>query len=117
MRLRELALGPTAVGCALTAAALVRLWLQPRQPSAAPGRELMEHTVRSMSFLMLGIWLLAVAGPASAAGDPFEALGGQVIQEPAPSPALSLPDLTGRVVAIPEAFRGKVVLLGFFTTT
>jgi len=73
--------------------------------------------VRSISFLALGIWLLVVAGSVWAAGDPFEALGVQVIQEPAPSPALSLPDLTGRVVAIPEEFRGKVVLLGFFTTT
>jgi hypothetical protein len=77
----------------------------------------MEHTVRSISFLALGIWLLAAAQSIGAAGDPFDTLGAQAIPEPAPSPALSLPDLTGRVVAIPEAFRGKVVLLGFFTTT
>jgi len=73
--------------------------------------------VRSVSFLVLGMWLLAAAQPVGAAGDPFEALGSQAIPEPAPSPSLSLPDLTGRVVAIPEEFRGKVVLLGFFTTT
>ena len=77
----------------------------------------MGHTVRSVSFLALGIWLLAAAQPVGAAGDPFENLGSQAIPEPAPSPALSLPDLTGRVVAVPEEFRGKVVLLGFFTTT
>lgn len=77
----------------------------------------MAHMVRSMSSLALGIWLLAAAQPAGAAGDPFEALGVQAIPDPAPSPALSLPDLTGRVVAVPEEFRGKVVLLGFFTTT
>lgn len=73
--------------------------------------------MRSVSFLALGMWLLAAAQPVSAAGDPFEALGSQAIPEPAPSPSLSLPDLTGRVVAIPEEFRGKVMLLGFFTTT
>jgi len=77
----------------------------------------MEHTVRSVSFLALGTWLLLAAGSASGAGDPFTALSVQVIPEPAPSPTLSLPDLTGRVVAIPEEFRGMVVLLGFFTTT
>ena len=76
----------------------------------------MEHTVRSISVLALAIWL-AVAGPAWAAADPFGALGVQAIPDPAPSPPLSLPDLTGRVIAVPEAFRGQVVLLGFFTTT
>ena len=77
----------------------------------------MGHTVRSNWLLALGTWLLPVAGPISAAGDPFAALSVQAIPGPAPSPSLSLPDLTGRVVAIPEEFRGKVVLLGFFTTT
>lgn len=73
--------------------------------------------MRSVSFLALGMWLLAAGQPVAAAGDPFEALGAQAIGDPAPSPPLSLPDLTGRVVAIHEEFRGKVVLLGFFTTT
>jgi hypothetical protein len=77
----------------------------------------MKRSVRSVSFLALGTWFLLAAGSASGAGDPFTALSVQVIPEPAPSPTLSLPDLTGRVVAIPEEFRGNVVLLGFFTTT
>ena len=77
----------------------------------------MAHMLRSISFLAFAIWLLAATAPLGAAGDPFEALGAQAIPEPTPIPALSLPDLTGRVVAVPEAFRGKVVLLGFFTTT
>ena len=76
----------------------------------------MEHTVRSISLLALAIWL-AGAGPAWAAGDPFEALCVQAIPDSTPRPALSLPDLTGRVVTVPEAFRGKVIVLGFFTTT
>jgi hypothetical protein len=76
----------------------------------------MEHRVRRISLLAMAIWL-TVAGPAWAAGDPFEALRVQPIPNPTPSPPLSLPDLTGRVVAVPEEFRGQVILLGFFTTT
>lgn len=72
--------------------------------------------MRSISLLALAIWL-AGAGPTGAAGDSFETLGVQAIPSPAPSPPLSLPDLTGRVVAVPEALRGQVILLGFFTTT
>ena len=75
-----------------------------------------EHTLRSISLLALVMWL-AGAGPAGAAGDPFETFGVQAIPSPAPSPPLSLRDLTGRVVAVPDAFRGQVILLGFFTTT
>ena len=78
---------------------------------------MIERTARAVSFLILAVWFLLGAALASAAGDPFEAFAVQAVPEPAPSPMLSLPDLTGRVVAVPEEFRGKVVLLGFFTTT
>lgn len=73
-------------------------------------------TVRAISLLALAIWL-AVAGLGSAAGDQFAAMAVQTTPNPAPSPPLSLPDLAGRVVGVPEKFRGRVVVLGFFTTT
>jgi len=77
----------------------------------------MRASARSVYLVTLGLLFLATVGPVRGAGDPFETLGVQMIPEPAPSPALSLPDLAGRVVAIPDEFRGKVVLLGFFTST
>lgn len=78
---------------------------------------MIDRTARAVSVLALTVWLPLAAGLASAAGDPFRDFAVQAVPEPAPSPMLSLPDLTGRVVAVPEEFRGKVVLLGFFTTT
>lgn len=78
---------------------------------------MIERAARAVSVLALAIWLLLAANRTSTAGDPFEAFAVQAVPEPGPSPMLSLPDLTGRVVAVPEEFRGKVVLLGFFTTT
>ena len=60
------------------------------------------------------VW--GVASTESAA-DPFEALGVERPLEVKPSVALALPGLDGKVVRLPEEFKGKVVLLSFFTTT
>lgn len=48
--------------------------------------------------------------------DPFVTLGVQRPATPGPAPDLGLPSLEGRIIRIKD-FRGKVVLLGFFTTT
>ncbi len=50
-----------------------------------------------------------------AAGDPFEAMGVDRVGEPVPAPDLAFRTLDGREVRL-HALRGKVVLLGFFTT-
>lgn len=48
--------------------------------------------------------------------DPFVTLGVQRPATPGPAPDLELTSLEGRIIRITD-FRGKVVLLGFFTTT
>jgi len=66
------------------------------------------------------VLLTAVAlgseGPALGTEDPFPAMGVQRPANPSPAPDLELPNLDGRRVRLSD-FRGKVVLLGFFTTT
>ena len=65
----------------------------------------------------LGAAMLGL-GPGSAiSGDPFADLAVERLAEPRPAPTLSLPALSGRTVKVPDEFRGKVVLLAFFTTT
>lgn len=54
--------------------------------------------------------------PAAGAEDAFKAMA---VQRPAnlgPAPDLALPSLEGKTVRLKD-FHGKVVLLGFFTTT
>ena len=65
----------------------------------------------------LGLTALALAARAGAGEDPFTALGVERIANPRPAPSIVFPDLNGRLVNVTEEFRGKVVLLGFFTTT
>jgi len=69
---------------------------------------------------VVAVLLTAVAlgseGRALATEDPFAAMGVQRPANPGPAPDLGLPGLDGRLVHIRD-FRGKVVLLGFFTTT
>lgn len=48
--------------------------------------------------------------------DPFVTLGVQRPATPGPAPDLGLPSLEGGIIRIKD-FRGKAVLLGFFTTT
>ncbi len=59
---------------------------------------------------------LGLGGPALGTEDPFPAMGVQRPANPGPAPDLELPSLDGRRVHLSE-FRGKVVLLGFFSTT
>ena len=69
---------------------------------------------------VVAVLLTAVAlgseGPSLATEDPFAAMGVQRPANPSPAPDLELASLEGRTVHIKD-FRGKVVLLGFFTTT
>jgi hypothetical protein len=66
--------------------------------------------------VLAGVVLALVAATGSV-GDPFVELGVERPAEPRAMPELVLPDLGGRPVRLAEAFLGKVVLLGFFTTT
>ncbi|MBI1894435.1 MAG: redoxin domain-containing protein [Candidatus Rokubacteria bacterium] len=60
--------------------------------------------------------LIALLTPlSSAAGPDFPAMKVQPYQPPKPAPAFALPDLHGKVVRL-EDFRGKVVMLVFWTT-
>jgi cytochrome oxidase Cu insertion factor (SCO1/SenC/PrrC family) len=61
----------------------------------------------------------ASAGTRCAAAGAEAIFAGLDVQQPAtptPAPDLALPDLNGRTVRLSD-LRGKVVLLGFFTTT
>lgn len=71
-----------------------------------------------VSIVALVIVGLMVALPGSGAGTEalFAELRVERRTEPAPAPALALPDLGGRTVRLND-FRGRVVLLGFFSTT
>ena len=58
--------------------------------------------------------LVAVA-PATAAAPDFAALTLEPYEPPKPAPAFALPDLDGRTARL-EDYRGRVVLLFFWTT-
>ena len=60
--------------------------------------------------------LIALLAPLSWAARPdFAAMKVQPYDPPKPAPAIALPDLHGKVVRL-EDFRGKVVMLVFWTT-
>jgi hypothetical protein len=61
--------------------------------------------------------VLAFAPGRARSGDAFADLAVEQLAEPRPAATLSLPALGGGTVKVPDEFRGKVVLLGFFTTT
>ena len=65
----------------------------------------------------LGAVMLALAPAIAGAPDPFAALGAERPKEVRAAPELVLQGLDGRVVTLPRDFRGKAVLLSFFTTT
>lgn len=64
--------------------------------------------------LVLGVGM-GFALPSAAAADPYAAMGVERPSRPRPAPELALPSLDGKVVRLQD-FRGKVILLGFFTT-
>jgi cytochrome oxidase Cu insertion factor (SCO1/SenC/PrrC family) len=65
--------------------------------------------------LAMAAWLVGAMGLAQAAEDPFDSMAVQRPAQPELAPDLALPSLEGKTVQL-EDFRGKVVLLGFFTT-
>lgn len=67
--------------------------------------------------LALGLALL-LGGHAAveAIEELFVALAAERLAEPKPAPSMRFPDIDGRTVDLMQDFRGKVVLLGFFTT-
>ena len=66
--------------------------------------------------LVIASVIIGARGLAPAAEDPFDSLSVQRLAQPAPAPDLALPALEGETAHLRD-FRGKVVLLGFFTTT
>jgi cytochrome oxidase Cu insertion factor (SCO1/SenC/PrrC family) len=73
------------------------------------------QTIRST--LAAGVVLLVVAGvPPGRAADPFEAMEVDRTGLPGPAPDLAFRSIDGREVRLRD-LRGRVVLLGFFTTS
>jgi cytochrome oxidase Cu insertion factor (SCO1/SenC/PrrC family) len=66
--------------------------------------------------LVIASVIIGARGPAQAAENPFDSLAVQRLAQRAPAPDLALPSLEGKTIHLKD-FRGKVVLLGFFTTT
>jgi hypothetical protein len=58
--------------------------------------------------------MIAAMAPAQAAEDAFVSMAVQRPAQPGPAPDLALPSLEGETVRLKD-FRGKAVLLGFFT--
>ncbi len=78
------------------------------------------RTFRRMSLGMavtlgLVVPIVASLGSVGVATDSFEAVGVDRVVEPVPTPDLAFRSLDGREVRLRD-LRGKVVLLGFFTT-
>lgn len=67
--------------------------------------------------LALAMTILGLGPTAAVSGDPFADLRAERLPQPQPVSTLSLPAVTGFTVKVPDAYRGKVVLLGFFSTT
>jgi len=66
--------------------------------------------------MIFGIWaLLAPWGSLDAAKDPLSAAGVQKIKVRIGAPEFAIEDLNGREVALKD-FRGKVVMVDFWTT-
>lgn len=65
--------------------------------------------------LMLAPLTLGLSGPAQGAEDFFESLAIQRPANPGLAPDLALPSVEGETVHL-KNFRGRIVLLGFFTT-
>jgi len=70
----------------------------------------------SIAALVIVGWMVATPVPGRGSEALFAELRVQRLAEPSPAPPLALPDLRGRTVRLND-FRGRVVLLGFFSTT
>lgn len=69
-----------------------------------------------MVVLVITTLTVGNTGPALGTEDLFAAMGVQRPANPGPAPDLSLPSLDGGTFHLKD-FQGKVVLLGFFSTT
>lgn len=67
-------------------------------------------------FSVLAVVAMASAPPPTGAVDPLATMRVERLASPEPAPELATPSLDGKVVRLQD-FRGKAVLLGFFTTT
>jgi cytochrome oxidase Cu insertion factor (SCO1/SenC/PrrC family) len=66
--------------------------------------------------VMLCLWFVgSVGGVQGADTDPFEAAQLERLPRAVPLPAVNLPDLEGKQVAL-RSFQGQVVLMNFWTT-
>ena len=73
---------------------------------------------RELAWLALGaVVAFGAVASADGAADPFEALNAERLPEVKPSATLALPGPDGKVVRLPDDFKGKVILLSFFSTT
>jgi hypothetical protein len=74
------------------------------------------RTVRSSPVGTLLFVAMAGVAPVRAAGDPFEGMDVDRAGLPVPAPDLAFWSLDGQEVRLRD-LRGRVVLLGFFTTS
>jgi cytochrome oxidase Cu insertion factor (SCO1/SenC/PrrC family) len=79
--------------------------------------KVLERIARSSLVAVVVSLLVAVdVAPARSAGDPFAAMGVDRTGLPVPAPDIAFRSLEGREVRLRD-LRGRVVLLGFFTTS
>lgn len=76
------------------------------------GRAALRLTIAAL----LLVAAVPLTAPAGGPKDPFDALGVHRPVDPFPAPDLTFRTLDGREAGL-KGLRGKVVLLGFFTTT
>lgn len=76
----------------------------------------MTRVLAAAGGLILGLLAVVGAAPARSASDPFEAMDVDRAGLPAPAPDVAFRSLDGQEVRV-RALRGKVLLLGFFTTS
>jgi peroxiredoxin len=79
------------------------------------GRPCTSAPLHLCGFLLLLVFLLALAEPVCAGTDPPRHLGLQPPSESVEAPAFSLSDLAGKKIQLKD-YRGKLVFLNFFAT-
>ena len=76
----------------------------------------MTRVLAAAGGLILGLLAVVGAAPARSASDPFEAMDVDRAGLPVPAPDVAFRSLEGQEVRV-RTLRGKVLLLGFFTTS